>query len=162
MPANGEQTPAARLRELGVILPEPSRPLGRYEPAVQIGSLLVLSGMLPLQHGTPSAVGRLGDRVEIEEGRAAARLAALNALAVAERALGTLDRIRRVVRLTAYMTTTADFASHAAVADGASDLFASLFDEGHTRAVLGAHSLPLGAMIELDVTFELHPETGHV
>ena len=155
MQESGESTPAARLRELGQFLPEPPRPLGHYQPAVRAGSLLVLSGMLPLRHGAVIAAGRLGDAVSIEDGAAAARQAALNALAVAQQALGTLDRIHRVVRVTAYLATTADFTEHAAVADGASDLFASLFADGHTRVVTGAYTLPLGAAIELDVTFEL-------
>jgi enamine deaminase RidA (YjgF/YER057c/UK114 family) len=155
MPANGERTPTARLRELGLVLPERPRPLGRYVPAVQTGSLLVLSGMLPLQDGVPATVGRLGDQVSVEAGQAAARLAALNALAAAAGELGTLDRLRRVVRATVSMATTPEFVAHAAVADGASNLFASIFDEGHTRVALGAYTLPLGATIELDVTFEL-------
>ena len=162
MRASGDRRPTARLRELGVILPEPPRPLGHYEAAVQTGSLLVLSGMLPLQHGAPTAVGRLGDRISLDEGRAAARLAALNALAAAAAALGSVDRIRRVVRVTVSMTTTPEFVAHATVADGASDLFASIFDQGHTRVALGAYSLPLGAAILLDVIYELRIEADHV
>ena len=158
MRANGERTPTVRLKELGLILPEPPRPLGHYEAAVQTDSWLVLSGMLPVRRGAPAVAGRLGDGMSIDAGRAAARLAALNALAVAEGSLGTLDRIRRVVRATVSMTTTLDFVSHAAVADGASDLLASIFDEGHTRVALGAYSLPLGAAILLDVIFELRAE----
>ena len=123
MRANGERTPTVRLKELGLILPEPPRPLGHYEAAVQTDSWLVLSGMLPVRRGAPAVAGRLG-----------------------------------VVRATVSMTTTLDFVSHAAVADGASDLLASIFDEGHTRVVLGAYSLPLGAAILLDVIFELRPE----
>jgi enamine deaminase RidA (YjgF/YER057c/UK114 family) len=161
MRAGGERTTATRLRELGLVLPEPPRPLGHYEEAVQTGSLLVLSGILPLQHGAPTAVGRLGDRISIDEGRAAARLAALNALAVAEAALGRIDRIRRLVRATVWMTTTPEFVAHAAVADGASDLFASIFDEGHTRVALGAYSLPLGVAIVLDLIYELRMEPDH-
>jgi enamine deaminase RidA (YjgF/YER057c/UK114 family) len=161
MRASGESTVATRLRELGLVLPEPPRPLGHYKAAVQTGSLLVLSGMLPLQQGTPTAVGRLGDRISIDEGRAAARLAALNGLAVAAAALKSVDRIRRVVRATVSMTTTPDFVAHAAVADGASNLLASVFDEGHTRVASGAYSLPLGAAILLDLIFEIRMEPDH-
>jgi len=158
MPAAGERTPTARLRELGLQLPEPPRPLGHYVAAVRTGAFLVLSGMLPLRDGVPTTIGRIGDSVTIAGGVTAARLAALNALAVAEQALGTLDRVRRVVRATVSMTTTPRFEAHAAVADGASDLFASLFDEGHTRVALGAYTLPLGTAILLDVIFEIHTE----
>jgi hypothetical protein len=156
MRASGDRTVAVRLRELGLVLPEPPRPLGHYEAAVQ-----VLSGMLPLRDGAPTAVGRLGDRISIEEGRAAAHLAALNGLAAAAAALKSVDRIRRVVRATVSMTTTPEFVAHAAVADGASDLFASIFDEGHTRVALGAYSLPLGAAIMLDLIYELGMEPDH-
>ena len=162
MRASGESTVATRLRELGLVLPEPPRPLGHYTAAVQTGALLVLSGMLPLPQGTPTAVGRLGDGISIDAGRAAARLAALNALAAAAAALGSVDRIRRVVRATVSMATTPEFVDHAAVADGASDLFASIFDEGHTRVALGAYSLPLGAAIVLDVIYELRIKVDHV
>ena len=162
MPASGDRRPTARLRELGVILPEPPRPLGHYEAAVQTGSLLVLSGMLPIRHGAPTAVGRLGDRISLEEGQAAARLAALNALAAAAAALGRVHRIRRVVRATVSMTTTPEFVAHAAVADGASELFASIFDHGHTRVAFGAHSLPLGSALLLDVICELRIEADPV
>jgi enamine deaminase RidA (YjgF/YER057c/UK114 family) len=162
MRASGKKSVTARLRELGLVLPEPPPPLGHYVEAVQTGSLLVLSGMLPLQHGAPTAVGRLGDRISIDEGRAAAHLAALNGLAVAAAAVKSVDRIRRVVRATVSMTTTPEFVAHAAVADGASDLYVSIFDEGHTRAALGAYSLPLGAAIMLDLIYELwmEPDRG--
>lgn len=161
MRASGEETVSTRLRELGLVLPEPPRPLGHYVAAVRTGSLLVLSGMLPLEHGAPTAVGRIGDRISIDEGRAAARLAALNGLAAAAAALNSVDRIRRVVRATVSMATTPDFVAHATVADGASDLFASLFDEGHTRVAVGAYSLPLGASIMLDLIYEPRMEPDH-
>ena len=156
MLASGERTPTARLLALGLELPKPPRPLGRYVASVRTGSMLVLSGMLPLLDGVPTVVGRLGDGVSLDAGRAAARLAALNGLAVASAALGTLDRIRRVVRATVMLATTRGFVAHAAVADGASDVLAALFDEGHTRVALGAYSLPMDAPVELDVIFELH------
>ena len=161
MRASGEKTVTTRLRELGLVLPEPPRPLGHYEKAVQTGSLLLLSGMLPLQDGAPTAVGRLGDRISIDEGRAAAHLAALNGLAAAAAALKSVDRIRRVVRATVSMTTTPEFVAHAAVADGASDLFAAIFDEGQTRVASGAYSLPLGATVMLDLIYELRMEPDH-
>jgi enamine deaminase RidA (YjgF/YER057c/UK114 family) len=159
MPAAGEATIGARLQRLGIELPEAPRPLGQYVAAVQTTGQLVLSGMLPLVEGQLTTAGRLGESVPVEAGRAAAWQAALNALAIAAEAVG-LDRLRRVVRATVFMTTSADFASHAAVADGASELFAALFDEGHTRVAAGAMSLPLGATIVLDVTFDLTVEAG--
>jgi enamine deaminase RidA (YjgF/YER057c/UK114 family) len=136
-------------------LPAPPRPLGRYVAAVATGDQLVVSGMLPLEHGRVVVTGRVGETVDLESGRRAAKLAALNALAVAVDTVGSLDKIRRVVRATVMMTTSAEFTAHAAVADGASEVFASLFAEGHTRVVLGVNTLPLGAAVLLDVTFEV-------
>lgn len=140
------------------VLPEPLVPLGHYVAAVHTGALLVVSGMLPLAAGRPLVVGRLGDDVSVEAGRTAARLAALNALAVAERAVGGLHNVRRVVRVAVTMATSPQFTAHAAVADGASELFASLFDEGHTRVATGAYTLPLGAAVIVDVIFEVDQE----
>ncbi len=155
MPAGGER--ATRLAQLGLTLPSPPQPLGQYATAVRAGSALVLSGMLPLEAGRPAVVGRLGEERTVEDGRRAARLAALNALAVAAQAVGGLDRGRRLLRVTVFMTTTPTFMEHAAVADGASAVFAALFPEPHTRVALGAYTLPLGATVALDTIFELSP-----
>jgi enamine deaminase RidA (YjgF/YER057c/UK114 family) len=155
MPGGGEAGVAERLRRLGIVLPEPPRPLGRYVAAARTGPLLFLSGMLPLDSGRPVATGRLGSDVSIEAGRTAARVAALNALAVADQFLGGLDGLRRAVRVSGSIATTAEFADHAIVADGASEVFSLLFDEGHTRVVAGVHTLPLGVPVLLDVVFEI-------
>jgi enamine deaminase RidA (YjgF/YER057c/UK114 family) len=155
MPASGKENVAARLHALGVRLPAAPAPLGKYVASVRTGGLLILSGMLPLEHGRLTVSGRIGGDVSVDAGRAAARTAALNALAVAGEALGGLHHIRRVLRATASLMTTADFTAHALVADGASEFFAALFDEGHTRVALGAFSLPLGAPVVLDVVFEV-------
>ena len=105
----------------------------------QAGSLLFLSGMLPLVNGTLSITGRLGENLFVEQGREAVRLAAMNALAVAQQHLGDLDRINKLVKLSVVLATTEQFAEHAAVADGASDLFVQLFgaENGHARIVSG-------------------------
>lgn len=146
-----------RLEELGIALPVPPRPLGAYVPAVVTGRLLFLSGMLPIKDGRPAMTGRMGVNLTVEEGRHAARLAALNGLAVARETLGSLHRIRRAVRLVTHIACTPDFANHAAVADGASELLASLFgtDSGHARLAVGAVSLPALAPVELELVFEI-------
>ena len=156
MPAAGERL--TRLAELGLTLPDQPQPLGQYTAVVRAGSALVLSGMLPLDAGR-AVTGRLGEERTVEDGRYAARLAALNALAVAAHAAGGLDRVRRLLRATVFMTTTPTFTAHATVADGASAVFGALFDEPHTRVVVGAYSLALGATVVLDATFELGDET---
>ncbi|HEY1374402.1 MAG TPA: RidA family protein [Candidatus Binatia bacterium] len=148
-------TPETRLRELHLILPEPPRPLGAYVPAVAAGGLLFVSGMLPVRDGRPVWGGRLGAELTVAQGREAARLAALNGLAAARAALGSLDRVRRLARLTVHIAAAADFAAHAAVADGASELFAALFEDGHARLALGASSLPAEMPVELEMIFAL-------
>lgn len=150
-------TAIRRLQQLQLILPEPPKPLGTYVPAVMAGGMLFLSGMLPVKDGRPAWTGRVGTELSLDEGRQAARLAALNGLAVAQAKLGSLDRIKTVVRVTVYIAGTPDFSDHAAVADGASTLLASVFNEtdGHARLAIGASSLPAKMPVELEMIFEL-------
>jgi enamine deaminase RidA (YjgF/YER057c/UK114 family) len=134
-------------------LPSPPKPLGAYVEAVQAGSLVYLSGALPMEGGVPKFVGRIGADLSIEDGRRAARLATLNALALAKQQLQSLDKVARVVRLTVWLVTTAEFRDHAKVADGASELLAEVFgaDKLPTRMVSGVASLPAGACAVVDL-----------
>src|ERR1700742_3462995 len=110
MPTNTKQTRAEqRTKELGIDLPAPPTPLGAYVEAVRVGNLLFLSGTLPVEGGVPKFVGRIGGELSVEDGRRATRLAALNALAIVKEHLGSLDRVRRVVRLGISLATTPDF-----------------------------------------------------
>lgn len=147
----------ARLEELNLALPEPPKPLGAYMPAAEAGGLLFVSGMLPVKEGRPAFIGRVGAELSLEEGRQAARLAALNGLSIARSALGSLNRIARLARLTVYIAGVPDFGDHAVVADEVSGLLASVFDGrgGHARLAIGAMSLPAGMPIELEMIFEL-------
>jgi enamine deaminase RidA (YjgF/YER057c/UK114 family) len=142
-----------RLQELGITLPSAPKPLGAYAPAVQVGDLLFLSGTLPLEGGIPKFQGRIGSELSIEEARSAARLAALNALALARQHLESLDRVTRVVRLTVSLVATPEFRDHAKVADGASELLASVFgaEKISTRMVSGVTSLPAGASVVTEI-----------
>ena len=152
-PASAEQ----RLKELGIKLPEPPQPFGTYAEAVQTGNLLFLSGMLPTEGHAAKFVGRVGAELDVEVGRKAARLAALNALAVARQHLGSLDKVTRVVRLGVSVATSGDVREHPKVADGASDLLQDVFgkDKNPSRLIYGVASLPLGAPIELEIIFEV-------
>lgn len=145
-----------RLKDLAIVLPAAPKPLGAYVEAVQVGKLLFLSGALPITDGTPQFVGRIGAELTIEDGRSAARLAALNALALAREHLGSLDKVARVARLAVSLAATAEFRAHAKVADGASELLADLFgaDRTSTRMVSGVLCLPLGvcAVVELVIS----------
>ena len=150
-------TAERRLKELGIELPQPPKPLGAYVEAVQTGHLLFLSGTLPVESGKAKYVGRVGAELTLEEGAAATRLAALNSLALARGHLGSLDKVTRVVRLSVAIAATPDFQAHPKVADAASELLVSLFgrEKISTRAVLGVTSLPLGACVETEIVFEV-------
>ncbi|HSA87081.1 MAG TPA: RidA family protein [Nitrospira sp.] len=150
-------TPEACVQALRLILPDPPVPLGAYVPAVEADRLLFVSGMLPVRAGRPAWSGRLGERLSVTEGRDAARLAALNGLAVAQTVLGSLNCIKRLARLTVYIAAVPEFSEHAAVADGASEVFAAVFSDGggHARLAVGASSLPAHMPVELELIFEL-------
>ena len=141
------------------MLPAPPTPLGAYVESSEVGNLLFLSGVLPVANRTLAVKGRLGDTLSVEDGREAARIAALNALAAAQQHLGDLDRLKKLVKLTVLMATTEQFAEHASVADGASDLYVKIFgsEKGHVRLVYGVQSLPIGAPLVVDTIFEIAP-----
>jgi enamine deaminase RidA (YjgF/YER057c/UK114 family) len=151
--------PNSRISALGITLPAPPTPLGAYVESSDAGNLLFLSGTLPVVNGKLAISGRLGDTLSIEQGKEAARIASLNALAVAKQHLGNLDRLKKLVKLTVLMATTKQFAEHAVVADGASDLFVQIFgrEAGHVRLVYGVYSMPIGAPVIVDTVFEIAP-----
>jgi enamine deaminase RidA (YjgF/YER057c/UK114 family) len=146
-----------RLKELGITLPAPPEPFGAYAEAVQTGNLLFVSGMLPTEGHQAKVVGRVGAELDVEAGRKAARLAALNVLAVARQHLGSLDKVSRVVRLGVSVATSGDVRDQPKVADGASELLQDIFgkDKNPCRMVYGVASLPLGTPVELEVIFEV-------
>ncbi len=151
---------SSRVDQLGIVLPVPPKPLGAYVESSSVGNLLFLTGMLPFVDSKLAFFGRLDENLSIREGQEAARIASLNALAAAKQHLGTLDRLKKLVKLTVLITTTEHFADHALVADGASKLFVQLFgpEAGHTRVVYGVSSLPVGAPVIVDTVFEIEPE----
>ena len=149
-----------RLKELGIELPAPPEPFGTYVEAVQTGNLLFLTGMLPTEGRATKFVGRIGAELDVEAGRKAAHLAALNALAVAREHLGSLDKVTRIVRLGVSVATSGDVRDQPKVADAASELLQSVFGENKNpcRLVYGVASLPLGTPVELEVIFEVAGE----
>jgi enamine deaminase RidA (YjgF/YER057c/UK114 family) len=152
-PASAEQ----RLKELGIKLPEPPEPFGTYAEAVQTGKLLFLTGMLPTEGRTAKFIGRVGAELDVEAGRKAAYLAALNVLAVTRQHLGSLDKVTRVVRLGVSVATSGDFREQPKVADAASELLQGVFgkEKNPCRLVYGVASLPLGTPVELEIIFEV-------
>jgi len=146
-----------RLQELGIELPAAPTPFGNYVEATQSGKLLFLTGMLPVVDHKAKYVGRLGKELDTETGRDAARTAALSGLAAAKEALGSLDRVARVVRFTIFMATHGDFFDQPKVADAVSDLLRDVFgpEKIPARLVIGVASLPLGMPVELELILEV-------
>ena len=153
-------SPSSRMSELGIVLPSPPTPLGAYVESADTGNLLFLSGTLPVVNRKLAIAGRLGENLSVKEGQEAARIASLNALAAAKEHLGSLDRLTKLIKLTVLVATTEQFAEHAQVADGASNLFVQVFgpDTGHVRLVYGVQSLPVGAPVVVDTIFEIRPK----
>jgi enamine deaminase RidA (YjgF/YER057c/UK114 family) len=148
----------ARLKELGIALPQASAPVANYVPFTVSGKLVIVSGQVSVRDGKPEFVGKLGREISIPEGQQAARLCALNILSHLKNACGgDLDRVRRVLRLGGFVNCTADFTSMPQVVNGASDLMVEVFgDKGrHARAAVGVNSLPLGVAVEVEAMFEL-------
>jgi enamine deaminase RidA (YjgF/YER057c/UK114 family) len=152
-PATAEQ----RLRQLGIKLPTPPEPFGIYAEAVQTGTLLFLTGMLPTVGREAKFIGRIGAELDVQTGREAAYLAAINALAVTRQHLGSLDKVTRIVRLGVLVATSGDVREQPKIADGASELLQDVFgkDKNPSRLVYGVASLPLGTPVELEVILEV-------
>jgi enamine deaminase RidA (YjgF/YER057c/UK114 family) len=146
-----------RLKDLGIDLPTPPQPFGTYVEAVQTGYLLFLTGMLPTEGRAAKFVGRVGEELDVEAGRKAAHLAALNGLAVAKKHLESLDKVTRIVRLGVLIATSGDVRDQPKVADAASELLQDVFgkERNPCRMVYGVASLPLGTPVELELIFEV-------
>lgn len=141
----------ARLAELGLTLPAAAAPVAAYVPVVVAGGLAHVSGQLPFVDGK-LVTGRLGENVTTEQGYEAARACGLMLLAQLKAALGSLDRVERVVKLGAFINSTGDYTDQPKVANGASELMAAVFGDAgkHARSAVGVPTLPLGAAVEVD------------
>ena len=148
----------ARLKELGIDLPQPTAPLANYVPFTVSGSLVFIAGQISQWNGERRFVGKLGAQIDIPDGQQAARLCALNILTHLRVACGgDLDRVRRCLRLGGFVNCTPEFTDMPQVVNGASDLMVEVFgDKGrHARAAVGVSSLPAGVAVEVEGTFEI-------
>ncbi len=152
-----EGTIAARLADLGLRLHGPHPPHDPLDAVVVHDGIARTSGQLPRVDGVLTCLGRLGDTVTVDEGRAAAAVCALNALAVLDAALGSLDRISRVLTVTGFVSSAPDFFEQPAVVDGASTVLADVFGAAgrHTRSAIGVAALPRNGAVEIEVTVAL-------
>lgn len=147
-----------KLAELGVELPQPAAPVASYVPAVEVGGLLYISGQLPFID-SKVVTGRLGENVSLEQGEAAARACGIMLIAQMKAALGSLDRVERIVKLGAFISSTPEFTAQPKVANGASDLMVQVFGPAgqHARSAVGVPVLPLGAAVEIDAIVAVRP-----
>lgn len=150
-------TPTTRLAALGLVLPPLPPAAGSYVNAVRSGALLFLAGHVPFRADGSIVRGKVGLELTTADGHDAARCAALGALASMQDALGSLDHVRRVVRVYGVVNATADFVEHTQVVNGASDLFGAVFGDAgaHARLAVGVVSLPWNIALEIEVTAEV-------
>lgn len=146
-----------RLKTLGIELPEAPVPLGSYVPVVRTGNLVFLSGMLPLVQGKLLRQGKVGDNIGIDEAREDARTATINALSVLKAETGSLDRVKRCVKITGYIASVPDFTEQPKVLNAASDLIREILGEAgiHARVAVGVTVLPLNSPVEIEFIFEV-------
>lgn len=153
-------SPESRLAALGLTLPTPAKPVAAYIPARRAGNLVFIAGQVPFREGVLVARGAVPGEVTLEQAVACARQCGLNALAALRAEIGSLDKVRQVVRLGVFVACDAAFTDHPKVANGASELMVEVFGEAgkHARAAVGAPSLPLGAPVEVEAVFEISEE----
>ena len=149
--------PEEKLKEMGITLPDLPKPLGSYLPFVKTGSLIFISGMLPFRDGRLMANGRVGEAVTVEDAVQCARRAAINCLAVLKSAAGGLGKVKRCVRVGAFVASAPEFVDQPMVVNGASDLLFEVFGEAgkHARAAVGVHILPMNSPVEIEFVFEV-------
>jgi enamine deaminase RidA (YjgF/YER057c/UK114 family) len=150
-------TPEAQLIALAIVLGEPAAPVANFVPTVRTGQLLYVSGQICFSEGKVTHVGQVGSQVSIEDGKTAARYAAVNVLAHVRKALGSLDKVVRVVQVQGFVNAGAGFGDHPTVINGASDLIVDIFGAAgkHSRFAVGVSSLPFNAAVEVAATFEV-------
>jgi enamine deaminase RidA (YjgF/YER057c/UK114 family) len=150
----------SRLKELGITLPTPPTPLANYVPGVLAGNLLFLSGHGPIRtEGKPSARGKVGRDLTVEEAYRIAREVGINLLASARAVLGSLDRVTRVVKVLGMVNCADDFGDQPKVINGCSDLLVDVFGDAgrHARSAVGMASLPIGIPVEIEMILEVAP-----
>lgn len=146
----------AKLASLGITLPTPVAPVANYVPTVITGNQLYVSGQISVTADGRMLTGKLGETVDVEAGRAAARQCGINLIAQIKAALGDLDRVKRVVKLNAFVNSSPEFSDQPKVVNGCSDLFVEVFGDAgrHARSAVGVAQLPLGVSVEIDAVIE--------
>jgi enamine deaminase RidA (YjgF/YER057c/UK114 family) len=146
-----------RIIDLGFLLPETAKPLAAYIPAVQSGNLVFTSGQLPMIAGSLAETGKVGGSVSPERAKELATVCALNALAAVKTVIGDLDKIKRIVKVVGFVSSTPEFSGQPSVVNGASEFLGEVFGEKgiHARSAVGVAVLPLDAPVEIELIVEV-------
>jgi enamine deaminase RidA (YjgF/YER057c/UK114 family) len=149
----------AKLKELGLVLPDPPKPVANYVPVVRVGNLLFLSGVLPSRDGQLIMTGKLGQELTIDQGKDASRVAVLNGLSIVKQEVGSLNHVKRIVKMVGHIASASGFTDQPQVLNGASDLLVSVFGDAgrHARVAVGAAELPRQAPVEIELVVEVLP-----
>ena len=146
-----------KIKQLGITIPEVVKPLAAYIPAMQVGNLVMTSGQVPISSGTVKYQGKVGRELSEEEGKEAAKLCALNCLSAVKSVIGNLDKIKRVLKLTVFVSSAEGFTAQPKVANGASEFIVEIFGEAgkHVRSAVGVSELPLNSAVEIEMIVEI-------
>ena len=153
-----EKNPEEVLKELGLTLPEVPTPVASYIPTLIVSNLLYTSGTLPMENGKVAYIGKMGEKNNtIEIGYEASKLATLNSLSAVKSALGSLSKVKRVIKVTGFVNSSTGFTDQSKVINGASDLLVKIFGENgkHVRSALGIAELPLNALVEIEFIYQV-------
>ena len=150
-------SPEDKLKALGIVLPEAPAPLGSYVPVIRTGNLVFLSGILPFVDGKLLRQGKVGKDITIDDAREDAKRVVMNALAVLRSHIGSLNTVKRCIKISGYIASSPDFTEQPKVLNAASDLLYEIFGEAgrHARAAIGVTVLPLNAPVEIEFIFEV-------
>jgi enamine deaminase RidA (YjgF/YER057c/UK114 family) len=146
-----------KIKQMGITIPEPVKPLAAYIPAMQVGNLVMTSGQVPISSGAVKYQGKVGKDLTEEEGKEAAKLCAINCLSAVKSLIGSLDKIKRILKLTVFIASAEGFTAQPKVANGASEFIGEIFGEAgkHVRSAVGVSELPLNSAVEIEMTVEV-------
>lgn len=147
-----------KLKQMGIEIPEPVKPVAAYIPAMQVGNLVMTSGQVPISAGVVKYLGKVGKDLKEEEGKEAAKLCAVNCLSAIKSVIGSLNKIRRVLKLTVFINSAEGFTAQPKVANGASEFIGEIFGEAgkHVRSAVGVSELPLNSAVEIEMIVEIN------
>jgi enamine deaminase RidA (YjgF/YER057c/UK114 family) len=142
-----------KIKQMGITIPEAAKPLAAYIPALQVGNFVMTSGQVPIAGGVIKYQGKVGKDLSEDQGKEAAKLCAINCLSAVKSVIGSLDRIKRIVKLTAFVNSAEGFSAQPKVANGASEFIVEIFGDAgkHVRSAVGVNELPLNSAVEIEM-----------